>query len=123
MFTPLPGGDFATDDFDDQVNAALLRWSFLSNRHARRLIASYGTQIEVILGDAKTMADLGPLFGENLTGAEVRYLMTQEWARFADDILWRRSKIGLSMPAKDKEALSRRPTKVDGPGVPSGRAA
>ena len=60
----------------------------------------------MVLGDAKVMSDLGPVFGENLTGSEVRYLMKYEWARFADDILWRRSKLGLTFSAKDRETLS-----------------
>ena len=51
-------------------------------------------------------ADLGPGFGEDLTEAEVRYLMKVEWARFPDDILWRRSKLGLTMPPADREALA-----------------
>jgi glycerol-3-phosphate dehydrogenase len=44
--------------------------------------------------------------GPELTGAEVRYLMTKEWARFPDDILWRRSKLGLTMTPSDREALA-----------------
>ena len=59
-----------------------------------------------ILGDARARADLGPSFGPDLTGAEVRYLMSKEWARFPDDILWRRSKLGLTMPAANREALA-----------------
>jgi glycerol-3-phosphate dehydrogenase len=59
-----------------------------------------------ILGAAKSMDDLGPRFGHDLTGAEVRYLMKEEFARFADDILWRRSKLGLTMPRQDREALA-----------------
>jgi glycerol-3-phosphate dehydrogenase len=59
-----------------------------------------------VLGDAKGRADLGPAFGEGLTGAEVRYLMAKEWARFPDDILWRRSKLGLTIPSADRDALA-----------------
>ena len=59
-----------------------------------------------ILGDANERSDLGPAFGPDLTGAEVRYLMNKEWARFPDDILWRRSKLGLTMPPSDREALT-----------------
>ncbi len=59
-----------------------------------------------MLGDASDRADLGPAFGPELTGAEVRYLMAKEWARFPDDILWRRSKLGLTMMPADREALA-----------------
>jgi glycerol-3-phosphate dehydrogenase len=104
--TPLPGGDFAWERFDDQVDAALARWRFLSESEARRLVAAYGTRLPTILGDARDRADLGPAFGPELTGAEVRHLMTREWARFPDDILWRRSKLGLTMPAADRDALA-----------------
>jgi glycerol-3-phosphate dehydrogenase len=103
---PLPGGDFAWDGFDDEVDAARERWRFLTEAQAQRLVAAYGSRLAAMLGDAKTGADLGPAFGPELTGAEVRYLMACEWARFPDDILWRRSKLGLTMPPADREALA-----------------
>jgi glycerol-3-phosphate dehydrogenase len=103
---PLPGGDFAWDRFDAQVDAVRERWRFLDEAQAQRLVAAYGSRVSAILGDAKDRDDLGPRFGPELTGAEVRYLMSNEWARFADDILWRRSKLGLSMPASDRDALA-----------------
>jgi glycerol-3-phosphate dehydrogenase len=103
---PLPGGDFACAGFDDQVDRAQARWRFLSESQARRLVAAYGTRIAAVLGDAQSRDDLGPRFGDDLTGAEVRYLMTREWARFLDDVLWRRSKLGLTMPSPDREALA-----------------
>ena len=70
------------------------------------MVAAYGSRLVSILGDAKSKEDLGPAFGPDLTGAEVRYLMQKEWARFPDDILWRRSKLGLTMPAADRDALA-----------------
>src|SRR5882672_7475905 len=102
----LPGGDFAWAQFDAQVDRARERWRFLTEVQAQRLVAAYGSRLQGVLGDAKSRADLGPAFGLELTGAEVRYLMTKEWARFPDDILWRRSKLGLTMPAADREALA-----------------
>jgi len=104
--TPLPGGDFAWTRFDDEVDRVRERWRFLGEAEARRMVAAYGTRVEAILGEAKSRADLGPVFGAELTAAEVRYLMTREWARFADDILWRRSKLGLTMQPQDRDALS-----------------
>jgi glycerol-3-phosphate dehydrogenase len=104
--TPLPGGDFAWRHFDDEVDRAQARWHFLSESQAHRLVAAYGTRIALVLGAAQSRDDLGPRFGNELTGAEVRYLMTQEWARFPDDVLWRRSKLGLTMPPRDHEALA-----------------
>ena len=104
--TPLPGGDFAWARFDDMVDVARERWQFLDEGPARRLVAAYGSRLEAVLGAAKDRADLGPSFGPELTGAEVRYLMAKEWARFPDDILWRRSKLGLTMPPADRDALA-----------------
>jgi glycerol-3-phosphate dehydrogenase len=103
---PLPGGDFAWARFDAQVDLACERWRFLTEDQARRLVEAYGSRLPAVLGDAKDRADLGPAFGPELTGAEVRYLMAREWARFPDDILWRRSKLGLTMPPADREALA-----------------
>jgi glycerol-3-phosphate dehydrogenase len=102
----LPGGDFAPAGFDGEVDFARERWRFLTENEARRLVAAYGTRLKDVLGDAASRAELGPAFGAELTGAEVRYLMTKEWARFPDDILWRRSKLGLTMPPQDREALA-----------------
>jgi glycerol-3-phosphate dehydrogenase len=102
---PLPGGDFAWSRFENEVDEARARWRFLSEDQARRLVSAYGLNLKAILGDAKACSDLGPAFGPELTGAEVRYLMRNEWARFPDDILWRRSKLGLTMPPADREAL------------------
>jgi glycerol-3-phosphate dehydrogenase len=104
--SPLPGGDFAWDRFDHEVDEARERWRFLDENQARRLVAAYGSNARSVLGDAKSRGDLGPAFGPELTGAEVRYLMQNEWARFPDDILWRRSKLGLTMPPADREALA-----------------
>jgi glycerol-3-phosphate dehydrogenase len=103
---PLPGGDFAWGRFDAEVDAARARWRFLGEDQARRLVGAYGTSVKDILGDARESSDLGPAFGPELSGAEVRYLMTREWARFPDDILWRRSKLGLTMQQGDREALA-----------------
>ena len=104
---PLPGGDFSWTRFDAEVDRATERWPFLAEAEAQRLVAAYGSRIAAVLGDAKDRADLGPAFGPELTAAEVRYLMTEEWARFPDDILWRRSKLGLTMPPEDRDALAK----------------
>src|SRR6266699_3917994 len=78
---PLPGGDFAWEKFDEEVDAARERWRFLSEPRAQRLVAAYGSRLQDVLGDAKDRAELGPAFGPELTGAEARYLMAKEWAR------------------------------------------
>ncbi|MDB5876011.1 MAG: glycerol-3-phosphate dehydrogenase, partial [Ramlibacter sp.] len=92
--------------FDAMVDAARERWPFLAENEAQRLVGAYGSRLEAVLGEAKSRDDLGPSFGPELTAAEVRYLMKREWARFPDDILWRRSKLGLTMPSEGREALA-----------------
>ena len=81
------------------------RWSFLSEPHARRLVGAYGTRVSHILGSAGTLDDLGAHLGADLTAAEVHYLMAHEWAQTADDVLWRRSKLGLFLPRSEQDRL------------------
>src|SRR5579872_4694 len=102
----LPGGDFPPERFEAEVDRARERWKFLSEDQALRLVSAYGSRLHQILGDAKEAADLGAGFGPELSEAEVRYLMTREWARFPDDILWRRSKLGLTVGPAERERLA-----------------
>ncbi|MDV2983611.1 UNVERIFIED_CONTAM: glycerol-3-phosphate dehydrogenase [Methylobacteriaceae bacterium AG10] len=101
---PLPGGDMAGADFDLFVGTLAAQYPFLPEATARRLARAYGTRAERLLGDARTLADLGETFGGDLSAREVDYLVRHEWARTSDDILWRRSKLGLRM---DREGVAR----------------
>ena len=92
----LPGGDFPDADLERFTAHALQRWPFLPQPMVRRLARLYGTRMAQILGAAHDMADLGSCQGLDLTLAEVRYLVEKEWARSADDILWRRTRLGLA---------------------------
>jgi len=91
----LPGGDFPVTGFDKYRDDLIADFPFLTKEHARRLVRAYGTKAREILAGAKTLADLGHVFGDTLTEAEVKYLMREEWAVSAEDVLWRRSKLGL----------------------------
>ncbi|WP_419903101.1 glycerol-3-phosphate dehydrogenase [Kiloniella sp.] len=102
----LPGGDFPCDKAADQVSKLLEEYPFIEKNHAERLIRSYGTRFSLLLGNSKSSKDLGRNFGADLYEIEVRYLMIHEWAQKAEDVLWRRSKLGLRIKAADKEALS-----------------
>lgn len=104
---PLPGGDFAHDGVELQVREAQARWPFLGDREALRLVRAYGTRVSAVLGAAERRADLGEDFGAGLSAAEVRYLMDREWAREADDVLWRRSKLGLHMSEAQRASVKR----------------
>jgi glycerol-3-phosphate dehydrogenase len=101
----LPGGEFDPEQFDAEVAKTMARWPFLPVSHAQRLMRAYGCRAERFLNEAKSADDLGPRFVDDLTAAEVRYLVENEWAQNADDVLWRRSKIGLKATADDRKAL------------------
>ena len=102
---PLPGGDFPFDGFADLVRSLGNAYPFLAEAHLRRLVRAYGTRTVQLMNGAKTYADLGHRFGADLTEAEVIYLAADEWAETADDILWRRSKLGLRLTAAECAAL------------------
>ena len=101
----LPGGDMDVLAIPALCADLMRDYPFLDGSHANRLAHAYGTRTKQILGGAKTVADLGQCFGANLTKAEVRYLMAHEWARTADDIVWRRSKLGLRLTPQQIAAL------------------
>jgi glycerol-3-phosphate dehydrogenase len=103
----LPGGDFPPTGYEAEVSRLKTNYPFLSARHARRLVRLYGTRAWKLLGDAKEPAALGHLFGADLYEAEVRYLVNEEWARSAEDILWRRTKMGLRLSAEERAALEK----------------
>jgi len=92
---PLPGGDFTVNGIPDLVRQLLRDYPFLPLRLAQRLARSYGTRARDVLARANALADLGVDFGHGLTEREVRYLMDREFARTAEDVVWRRSKLGL----------------------------
>jgi len=103
----LPGGDLPRADFASFLAGVQKRWSFLPAATANRLARAYGTRIERILGKAQSMLDLGEHYGAGLTRAEIDYLIAHEWARSADDVLWRRTKVGLHLTESQREAVAR----------------
>ena len=101
----LPGGEFGPLDFDTQVERLNELYPNLADKFLRRLARQYGTRAVTILGEAKRMHDLGESFGADLTQREVDYLIGTEFARTADDILWRRTKLGLRIGPGDRARL------------------
>ncbi|MRG72481.1 glycerol-3-phosphate dehydrogenase [Alphaproteobacteria bacterium HT1-32] len=91
----LPGGDFPATGFEALHRDFMTSFPFLEPDHARRLLRQYGTNARTIIGEARSASDLGQHFGADLYQAEVDYLTAREWARTAEDILWRRTKLGL----------------------------
>ena len=102
----LPGGDFPATKFDAQVQKLERRYQWLAPKLARRLTRLYGTKAEDLLGNATAVGDLGELFGADLYAREVDYLIADEWARTAEDILWRRTKLGLRLKPQDTARLA-----------------
>ncbi len=97
----LPGGDFPVKGFDQELAKLQAAYPFLAPRHARRLWRLYGTSAYGLLGAAQSIEELGHHFGADLYEAEIRYLVAHEWAITAEDVLWRRTKLGLHCSAED----------------------
>lgn len=97
---PLPGGgDFPVRGVPGLIEDLRESYPFLDERWATRLVRAYGTGAAEMLGDVENAADLGVDFGASLTEREVRWLLDREFARRAEDVVWRRSKLGLRMTA------------------------
>lgn len=101
----LPGGDFAIGGVPQLTADLQKKFEFLDEKWARRLIHSYGTLAPKVLDNAQSLTDLGQNFGADLYEAEVSWLIDQEWAETADDVLWRRSKLGLRFNDDQVNAL------------------
>lgn len=102
---PLPGGDFPVDGFAAEVVALQALCPSAKPAHARRLVRAYGTRARTIVQGVRTAVDWGETFGADLTAREIRYLTEHEWARTAEDVLWRRSKLGLHMDQGEADRL------------------
>jgi len=100
----LPGGDLLNGDVAAYSEALASRFPELPAAMVDRLARTYGTRAEAILKGARTLADLGEDFGAGLTSREIEYLVAHEWARTAEDVLFRRTKLGLH---PSEQALSR----------------
>jgi glycerol-3-phosphate dehydrogenase len=103
--TPLPGGEFDPEEMPQLIARLARSHPFLTGAHADRLIHAYGARAAQVLGRATSAADLGQDFGATLTEAEVRYLVEQEWACTAEDVVWRRTKLGLRLSTAEIAAL------------------
>ena len=102
---PLPGGDFAVDGVPALVAGLREAHPFLDERWALRLVRAYGTDAARMLAGAREASDLGRSFGATLSEREVEWLRTHEFARRAEDVVWRRSKLGLRMSGAEIAAL------------------
>jgi glycerol-3-phosphate dehydrogenase len=99
--TALPGGDFPVDGFEALVASATQRFPFVPAATLRRLLRAYGTGTYKLIASATCYPEMGRVLGADLTEAELRYLVQEEWALTAEDVVWRRSKLGLRLTAAE----------------------
>ncbi|WP_058960530.1 glycerol-3-phosphate dehydrogenase [Type-E symbiont of Plautia stali] len=102
----LPGGDMANGDFESFLEQVKTRWPWLPAPLRKHYARLYGTRIEKVLGHARELNDLGRHFGAQLYEAEVRYLVENEWAQQAEDVLWRRTKHKLHLTEVQQQAFT-----------------
>lgn len=102
---PLPGGDIKKGNFEKFLAVQEQMYPWLDNQLLYRYARSYGTCMNELIGAAKNYDDLGEHFGDHVYEAEIRYMMDNEFAVTSEDILWRRSKLGLHISSKTKQAL------------------
>ena len=103
---PLPGGNFPMDGAGALGAEYQADYPFLTAQDIDRIVKAYGTDARMWLGNARSRSDLGQDFGKGLSAAEVDYLVRREWAVTTEDILWRRSKLGLLFNTSQVSALS-----------------
>ncbi|MBS0339615.1 MAG: glycerol-3-phosphate dehydrogenase [Proteobacteria bacterium] len=110
----LAGGDLSSwigqasrpdADFERFVDALHARYPWLGGVLGRRLARAYGARVDRILGDAKSVSELGAQVAPGLYEAELRYLQREEWAQTGEDVLWRRSKLGLHLAPAAREQV------------------
>jgi len=102
---PLPGGDFPVDGVEVLIKSLMNSYPYLSQKWAQRMIRSYGTEAHNILLNSTSENDLGINFGATLTEQEVVWLKDNEFAQSTDDVIWRRSRLGLHMNDDEIQAL------------------
>jgi len=104
---PLPGGDIPQANFERFLAGFKQQNAWLPADLAHRLARAYGTRVKHVIGNARSVADLGRAFAPGLYEAELTYLRDTEWARSAQDVLWRRSKLGLHVEPGTLDSITR----------------
>ncbi len=102
---PLPGGDLGPGGFDGLLADLARDHAYLPAPAASRIAHAYGRRAANMLGDAKRIEDLGERLVGDLYRRELDYLRAQEWAKTADDVLWRRTKLGIAASESEVEAV------------------
>ena len=103
----LPGGAFSFNEKNNVLKYYFEKYSFLNNDVVERLFFSYGSEIDNIFNGINNKNNLGKDFGHGLFELEVKWMMDNEWAKNAEDVLWRRSKLGLKFSNNEKNNLDK----------------
>ncbi|HTP83784.1 MAG TPA: glycerol-3-phosphate dehydrogenase [Alphaproteobacteria bacterium] len=101
----LPGGDLPVDGVAALAAEVQARHPYIAPEHVQRLVHLYGSRVWTLLRGVRAASDLGRMFGADLSESEVAYLMAEEWAETAADVVWRRTKLGLRMTAAEVQTL------------------
>jgi len=102
----LPGGDLPNGDRAAWESELRRKYAQVDGAIVHGVARRHGSRATTVLGDARSAADLGRDFGAGLTQREVDYLVREEWATSADDVLWRRTKCGLPMTQAQRDAVA-----------------
>ncbi len=101
----LPGGDVGPGGLEAFTAALRRSFAWLPEKQLQRYVRLYGTRARELLDAARGLDDLGAHFGADLYRREVDFLVATEWARSAEDVMWRRTKLGLRMSAGEAAGL------------------
>lgn len=101
-----PGGNLG-QTFAEFLAEVRARWPFLDENNAERMARAYGAMLRDMLGSVTSAQDMGLHFGAGLTQVEVDWLRQHEWAQTEEDILWRRTKLGLALTASERRDLGK----------------
>ena len=105
--TAIPGGNFGDLDYPGYVSELLRTRAWLPKSLAERYVRAYGTRVMRVISNATSLADLGAEIAPSVFEAELTYLVKEEWAISAEDVLWRRSKLGLHLTAAEQNLIAR----------------
>ncbi|MCT4557835.1 MAG: glycerol-3-phosphate dehydrogenase [Pelagimonas sp.] len=103
---PLPGGNFAVAERPKHQAGVAARYPFLTRSECDRLFSTYGTEVDEVLQNADERAALGEHFGAGLYECEVIWMVEHEYAQTAEDVMWRRSKLGLHLTEEEQRRLA-----------------
>ena len=103
---PLPGGNFSVNGRNDLINQLRTKYTYLDNTWAYRLVTTYGTDSFALLGNSLEEHQLGRNFGANLTEKELTWLIHHEFAQTVDDVIWRRTKLGLRLSQSQQQDIA-----------------